>query len=152
GSGSGGSGASPQGPTSGAGGSGGVGGDFGSNGSGFMNDLTIAPTNPVLTYKGQMLTQQFDCVRKGKKLNANWTVDNVALGTVSSSGLFTASGKLGGKTKITCQVGNDAASTNVTVNVVIQENPGMVSNFDIGLLQQGGKDPSFTWLYPYDAT
>jgi hypothetical protein len=85
--------------------------------------------------------------------NVIWTVDNVAVGSVGTDGVFTANGTVGGEVTVTAKVGNGVATTVITVNVDITEDPGTLIPQDAMALKMGGNaDPQFKWLYPYDGT
>ncbi|HEY1695295.1 MAG TPA: hypothetical protein VGG39_24170 [Polyangiaceae bacterium] len=117
--------------------------------------LVIDPAAATLTVHGPGATQQFTAHWAGTTaaLTATWTLDIVGLGTIDPTGLFTASGTLGGQTTVTAHVGNASASTNFTVILAIQDNPGNVPSATQTQLQAGGTaDPQLAWLYPYDGT
>jgi hypothetical protein len=83
----------------------------------------------------------------------NWSVDNVAVGSVGSDGVFTPNGYVGGVATVSAQVGDGVATTTVTVNVDITDDPGTLDPMDATMLKAGGQgDPQFKWLYPYDKT
>jgi hypothetical protein len=85
--------------------------------------------------------------------NIIWTVDNVAVGSVGSDGVFTANGSVGGVVTVTAAVGNGTLTTMITVNVDITDDPGSLSPMDATTLKAGGQgDAQFKWLYPYDGT
>ena len=119
------------------------------------NTLSIAPQNAVLDVSAPGAPLQFQAFLNGSKAPspAIWTVDDAAVGTIDPSGLFKATGALGGITRITATVGNAKAQTNLTVRLLLVDNPG---NVDPGtqakLKGGGGGDPTFKWLYPYDQT
>lgn len=84
---------------------------------------------------------------------ADWTTDDVRIGSVSSSGVFTANGFVGGTVKITAHLGGSVLTTELVVNVSITENPGSLDeSAQTALVARGGSDPEFRWLYPYDGT
>jgi hypothetical protein len=115
--------------------------------------LSITPANPVLVFSGAPLTQQFQAILDGNPSAAVWSLDNVAIGSIDSNGLFTASGTAGGTATVTAQVGKASATTTVTVQLVINENPGNVPPATITQLKGGGSsDGAYKWLYPYDKT
>lgn len=116
--------------------------------------LTITPADPVLSStNGSMPTQPFLAFVNGSQQTATWSLDNVALGKIDATGLFTGSGTVGGVAQVTAQVGASVGSTTVTVNLAFTENPGNVSAGDQTKLKAGGAaDGAFKWLYPYDKT
>lgn len=128
------------------------------SGGGNGDSLTVVPMNPTLNATGTPVTQQFMALVTStmqQDPNAQWSLDNVALGAVDSMGLFTAFGNVGGVATIDANDTqlNAKGSTTVTVDVVVTENPGNVSMGDQTKLKMGGNaDSSFRWLYPYNKT
>ncbi len=117
--------------------------------------LVVAPATPTLTVSAPGATLQFSAHFAGDTtpVTATWTVDVPTIGTIDGTGLFTASGLLGGPTTVTAKVGSASASTVLTVVLKITDNPGNVSSGTQGQLQGGGNaDSAFKWLYPYDGT
>lgn len=94
----------------------------------------------------------------------NWSVDNVAIGSVGNDGVFTPNGYVGGVATVSATVGNGVATTTVTVNVditrwcpqptaaCVADNPNMLNPQDTTTVMTGGPDAQFRWLYPYDKT
>jgi hypothetical protein len=98
----------------------------------FMASLSDSPTTPV---------------------KASWTIDVASIGTIDASGMFTASGMLGGPTHVAASSGKLTASTLLTVHLHLTDNPGNVDGATQQKLTTGGMgDPAFKWLYPYDKT
>jgi hypothetical protein len=117
--------------------------------------LVIAPSNPTLQVSMPGTTQQFTAMFAGNStpVTASWTIDVAGIGTIDGTGLFTASGTLGGQTNVTAKVGNATASTVLTVVLHVSDNPGNVPPATQMALQGGGTaDSAFKWLYPYDGT
>jgi hypothetical protein len=117
--------------------------------------LVIDPANPSLVATGPGATQQFTAHFAGDSttLTATWTLDVSGIGTIDGTGLFVASGLLGGQTTVTAHVGNATAQTILTVVLHIGDNPGNVGAGVQGQLSAGGTaDAAFAWLYPYDGT
>lgn len=83
-----------------------------------------------------------------------WAVDNVAIGSVGSDGVFTPNGYVGGEATVTGTVGNGYVTTVITVDVDITEDPGTLNPTDLARIKAGGAtgDAQFKWLYPYDGT
>ena len=116
--------------------------------------LDVMPKDPVIDYSVTK-TQQFDAYLSGATTPtvANWIIDNGQLGSIDGSGLFTASGTVGGTGTVTATSGLAKGSTTVSVLLTIAENPGNVSAGDQAKLKAGGAaDAAFKWLYPYDKT
>jgi hypothetical protein len=115
--------------------------------------LTISPQNPVLNVNAPGVTLQFKALENGVAVPATWTIDVADIGTIDNTGLFVASGVLGGPTTVTAQVGKMTAKTVLTVKLTLTANPGNIPPATQGQLGGGGTaDPGFKWLYPYNAT
>jgi hypothetical protein len=117
--------------------------------------LVIDPANSTLTVKGPGTTQQFTTHYAGSAtpLAASWTLDLAGLGTLDATGLFTASGLLGGQATVQAAVGNATAKTAFTVKLALTDNPGNVApGTQTQLLGGGTADAAFAWLYPYTGT
>ena len=88
--------------------------------------FTITPVDPVVTFtSGQPSpTVQFKAVTAGGlEVPASFSIDRGEIGTVAlTTGLFTASGTVGGKAKITATRNGKTASTTVTVKLKISDN------------------------------
>ena len=136
----------------------GDGATFGDSGHNFGGDssltgLTISPQNPTLDVSGPGKTLQFKGLEGGSPVSPQWTIDVADIGTIDATGLFTASGLIGGPTTVGATLGNLKASTVLTVKLTIADNPGNVPPATQTLLNGGGTaDPTFKWLYPYDGT
>jgi WD40-like Beta Propeller Repeat len=117
--------------------------------------LVVDPANPTLDVTGPTSTLQFSAHLAGNStpLTATWTLDVAGLGTIDGTGLFTATGLLGGQAHVTAQVGSATGSTLLTVVLQLSDNPGNVPPATQMQLQGGGTaDAAFKWLYPYDGT
>ncbi len=122
-----------------------------------VGTLEIQPHNPTLNATGPGATIKFKAILGGTTMTAAWSVDAAGLGTIDSSGLFTASGAVGGQVGIIATASGQTATTTLTVDLKLTENSGKVSKSNQGLLgagakPDGGADASFAWLYPYDRT
>src|SRR5450755_1310062 len=64
--------------------------------------LIVTPPMATLNATGTPLTQQFQATDSDthQVVAPSWSMDNVALGTIDSTGLFTAAGTIGGKAQI----------------------------------------------------
>lgn len=139
--------------------------------------LSIEPADPVLVVQnGQtMPTVTFQVKANGQAVAARYSLDKTELGTLSSSGLFTPSGALGGAAAVTASAQGMTVHTTVTVKLETSQNgagkpdggagsggyggvggegPGpAVSNSVRNVLEgtpQAGS--SLALLYPYDQT
>ncbi len=135
-------------------------GDASDDSPGFNNQpdasagLVVQPPTATLVYNGSPVTQQFTALSNNQPLaGVQWSIDNFALGTIDSSGLFTASGTVGGTGHVTAVKGNASGSATILVQVQLSANPGNVPSGVISQLKGGGSaDSAFKWLYPYDKT
>jgi Tol biopolymer transport system component len=143
--------------------------------------FTIAPVDPVVTFSsGQAApTVQFKAVTaSGGEVPASFTIDRGEIGSVGlTTGLFTASGAVGGKATITATRNGKTASTTVTVKLAMTDNGlaaadagadggaggyggvggegpgGPVSAATVAVLKGAPvDDPGLSFLYPYDKT
>lgn len=116
--------------------------------------LVIDPADPTIDTDGTPMTLQLHALLDGvERTDATWIVDDVVVGTLSPTGLFTARGTVAGVAHVTARYGVYEAMTDVTVTVHASVNPGGVSATDVDTLRAGGSaDASFRWLYPYDDT
>jgi hypothetical protein len=119
--------------------------------------LTIQPQNATLMVTaGGSSTLQFNAYLPGSQTptQAEWSLQAPgAIGTIDANGLFTASGQLAGGALIGAQAGTLHASTQLTVSLGLQDNPGMIATGTQQSLMAGGTaDPAFAWLYPYNGT
>jgi len=115
--------------------------------------LSILPMDMTLTVNAPGVTQQFQAEIGGESTPASWTLDSAGVGTISSSGLFTASGTQGGAVEVTAMSQGQMAQTALNIVLQLTENPGNVPSATQTLLQAGGMaDPGFAWLYPYNQT
>ena len=145
--------------------------------------FTITPVDQVLTFTSGMPapTLQFKAVTTGGvEVPASFTIDRGEIGAVGlTTGLFTASGAVGGVAKITAARNGKTASTTVTVKLVVTDNGSSLA--DAGAPDGGGTggnggvggegpgsavspalvatltgaavaDPGLAFLYPYDKT
>src|SRR5947207_165337 len=72
-------------------------------------ELVIEPMNPTLDVTGPGTSLQFKAHLSSSPataVNAAWTIDVASIGTIDKNGLFTASGTLGGATRVSAQMGN----------------------------------------------
>ena len=105
--------------------------------------LTITPTNPVVTVTVQNGTIQttpltFMAASGGRPVGAAWTIDHGELGTITSGGVFTASGTAAGPATVTAQYGNSMATTMLTVQILAVQSGGPIAPADGGVGGYGG--------------
>jgi hypothetical protein len=82
-----------------------------------------------------------------------WSVDNLGVGALDGTGLYTANGQLGGVVNITATASGQKATAALTVKLHLVANPGNVSAAGQSALQGANTpDPSVVWNYPYNDT
>jgi hypothetical protein len=130
------------------------GGEAGGAGAGRTHTLMISPENAVLKVTGAPETLQLTAELDGvKALSVNWSLDDVLLGVIDSSGSFRAFGDRAGVVTVTAQVGASSAKTTISVEAALIDNPIALGDANLALIRQGGStDSDFAWLYPYDGT
>ncbi len=117
--------------------------------------LLVSPAGSTLPVTAPGATTQFTATLQGTTtpVAASWSVDLPLVGTIAASGLFTASGNLGGLVTIGAQSENAYGATTLTVLLQTVDNVGNVPVSVQAPLRAGGSaDASFRWLYPYDKT
>jgi len=127
----------------------------GGQGGAVTQTLVIEPASPVIATDGAPKTLQLEAKLDGTPVDsAVWATDDVVIGTIAPTGLFTANGLTAGQVKVTARFGTSEATTMVTVKVSATQNVGGVSDADKDLLRAGGSsaESPFKWLYPYDKT
>jgi hypothetical protein len=119
-----------------------------------LHGTVKADGGDMLTVSGAPATVQFHVVLDdGSMPHIVWSVDDTRIGSIGADGVFHANGFVGGKVTVTAITPTGMASTTITVNVDITDNPAAVSDADKATLTGGGAvDPTFKWLYPYDKT
>lgn len=116
--------------------------------------LQVQPASATLVYAGSPVTQQYQALQGGMVVGGvTWSIDNIMLGSINGTGLFTASGAIGGSSNVTATMGNATGTASVLVQLQLTSNPGSVPSGTITQLKAGGSsDGAFKWLYPYDKT
>ena len=139
--------------------------------------VTIEPADPKLIVEQGKAVPTAQLVAKvgSNKVSAKWTLDKGEYGAISASGLYTPSGKVGGKTTVTAYVGSLKGTTSVTVVLKLAQDGATKSNGNPGPGGFGGVGgeglgqavsaavkallagtptaaPKMTMLYPYDKT
>jgi hypothetical protein len=147
-----------------------------------VTSVAIAPANQTVIVKvadgvvTQAPTVQFSATDSSDaSVNVGWTIDQGALGSISTTGLFIPSGTVGGTANIIAGFGSSTARTTVTVIIQRTQNGntgtvdlsgaggyagvggegpgGPASAADVATLQQTPTaDSTLSFLYPYDGT
>ncbi|HEY8087710.1 MAG TPA: hypothetical protein VIF09_07695, partial [Polyangiaceae bacterium] len=117
--------------------------------------LDVEPKNQTLVVTSPGASQQFTAFASGSSapVQAQWTADVASIGTIDGTGLFSATGLVGGEVTIEALAGTLHGQTSLKVVLQLTDNQGNVPPGTQGQLQGGGTaDPGFAWLYPYDGT
>lgn len=150
-----------NGDTNGQGGAGGHGGGTifpaGTGGTAPQPALAIAPVNPSIQveYGTPGVTVPFTATDpSGQVVNPTWSLNTPEAGTISQDGVFTSNGLAGGEILVTANLNGSTASTTLTINLHVLENPGGITPGDQGTITGGAPQPDGGWqmLYPYDGT
>lgn len=83
-----------------------------------------------------------------------WSVDDTRIGSITTDGVFTAKGMVGGVVKVTATLGNASLTTEFTVNVDMTRNVGSLDQptQEALLAAVDQPAPGFEFLYPYTGT
>ena len=83
----------------------------------------------------------------------SWTAGVPQVGSISGTGVYTASGSVGGVVPISVQYGGLSATASLTVKLFLSTGTSVVSSgATIALTGTTTPDPSVPWGYPYDGT
>jgi hypothetical protein len=154
----------------GSGGAGG-GGGLGLDPDGGTQSLSVSPATATITIADTMtpVAQTFTAMLDGSPVSGpvTWTLDSYAEGNVSSAGVFTTTGLVGGQVTVTATFGSLTATAQLTVKVNISEtvlqgatDPGPSPGNVTALMGPPMADPGAALsppnatqiLYPYDKT
>jgi hypothetical protein len=82
-----------------------------------------------------------------------WSSDSPMVGAVNGTGLYTANGSLGGMVRVSVLYKGQKAAANLTVKLLLEQNPGNVPpSVQTSLQGATTPDPAVVWAYPYDGT
>jgi hypothetical protein len=122
--------------------------------------LTVDCGAPRVTVTGQRLT--VGCRAMGTMPNgtradfspeARWSLDDLSLATIGSTGEVAAYGSKGGRLRITAARGALTASATLEIDLLVARNAANASAPDLATLRTGTTAASgVTWAYPYDKT
>jgi hypothetical protein len=150
----------PSGPSSsssGSGGSSGAGG--GLFDGGIESPLEITPIDPVLKLEVPLTGQtiQFACTETfsgNPAPGATWSLSNLELGTIDSTGLFTPNGKRAGTVNVRCETEGATALTTLKVIIHGWDDKGGLTDAQKAVLKGpvGQPDAAWKFLYPFDKT
>jgi hypothetical protein len=114
---------------------------------------TITSQNGGPVSQGFQAIATYDDGSSGPLSNADWSTDHHSIGSINTSGNFTAFGSLGGLVDVTATYGSLSAKATLIVQLHDTENPGHVStNVQTALQNATIADPVVKWAYPYDQT
>jgi len=83
----------------------------------------------------------------------SWSASAPAVGAVDATGLFTASGALGGLVSVQATYQGQQASATLTVVLHLEQNGAKAAgNIQAQLGSASAVDPAVVWAYPYDGT
>ncbi len=124
--------------------------------------MTITPsTASIESLNGAKVKQRFEVTAHyadGSSgpidpADVTWQANNLPVGAIDGSGVFRASGQLGGEVSVTATAKGQMASASLTVLLHLVQNPAAVSSAVQKLLEAASKaDAAVVWNYPYDDT
>ncbi len=137
------------------------GGGINLGGSRTLKSIAVSPATATITsLNGATATQAFtvvgtysDGTTAPVTTGVNWSSSEVSVGAVDGAGKYTASGMLGGVVSVDATSMGSTASAQLTVKLVVQENPGNVSgSIQTQLTGATTADTTTVWAYPYNGT
>jgi len=140
---------------------GGAGGDGGSifTGHGPVVSMIVDPPMATIDVQnGVAMPVAFQAIatyQDGAKepISASWSFDRPDLALIgTSTGALAASGKLGGKGKVTATVNGLTGTADVTIKLHVVDNSGGLTPADIAAFDMPAPEASDTLLYTYDNT
>ena len=126
-----------------------------------LQSITVDPaTASVESLNGASVTQAFTVTGHFDNgtsapltTNVSWGADQPQVGAIDGTGLYTASGSIGGVVSVQASYMGQNASATLTVKLHLQQNsanaPGTVQS---SLQGASAPDSSVVWAYPYDGT
>jgi hypothetical protein len=123
--------------------------------------ITISPAAAtIVCNNGQPAKQAFtlgvqyaDGTSATVSTGVTWSSDLPAVGAIAGTGLYSASGALGGTVRISATYMGRVTSAPLVVKLLLQQNPANVpGSVQQGLLGASTPDASVVWAYPYDGT
>jgi hypothetical protein len=107
-----------------------------------------------IVVKGAAVDVPLTATSGGTKITSGtWTTNNTTVGTVGTDGVFHANGYVGGTVDVLLLLCMSSLKITLTVDVDMTDNMPALSPADQTALTAGGPaDPTFKFLYPYDAT
>ena len=145
--------------SSGTGGNQGLGGNFGST-SDLVSIAVTPPTATIECLNGAPASQAFvatghfkDGTTQDITATVTWSAPGLQIGAIDATGLYSASGSIGGLVAVTASYKGVTASAALTVKLTITSNTAMAPA-PVQTALQGATTPDATvvWAYPYDGT
>ena len=132
----------------------GTGGSAGAAAPKETHAIQITPTDATLTVEGSSAALQLSAALDGDAVTGvKWSIDDVLVGVIDSTGSFRAFGDRGGVVTVTALYGSLRATTTIRVQAKLTDNKAALKADDMALLRAGGAvAPEFGWLYPYEGT
>lgn len=137
-------------------------GDHGSNSPGStapIESIRIEPADPsVVVERGTPARLELKAIARRQDgtegpVQASWTVDRGDLGTLDDTGVFNATGALGGVAKLRASYTGVLANASLTVKLHVGEVRDNVAPASQAALKSASqRDPSANLAYPYDGT
>jgi WD40-like Beta Propeller Repeat len=136
-------------------------GIFGGTPGSTLQSLTIDPPNAAVeSVDGTIVTQGFKAIghfADGSSTpiatTVTWSANEPQIGGLAATGLYTASGAVGGVVTINAALQGKQATASLTVKLHVHENPQNVPTNVQGALEGAtAKDAAVVWAYPYDGT
>jgi hypothetical protein len=135
--------------------------EAGKLGNDTLKTITVTPSTPTIrSINGAKAKQAFsatasysDGTQTALSSGVTWTVDQLGVGSIDGSGLFTASGATGGVVNVTATYKGFTASTNLTVILWLHQNPASLpTSVQTSLAGATKADSTVVWAYPYSGT
>ncbi len=143
----------------GQGGNDGLGGSFGNPGD--LVSITVTPgTAAIESLNGAPVTQAFTATGKLKDGTSQvltsvvtWAASGPQIGGIDSTGLYTASGSVGGVVPVTATYQGVTGAATLTVELHLSANTAMApAAVETALQGASQPDAAVVWAYPYDGT
>jgi hypothetical protein len=137
------------------------GGGVNLGGSKTLKSIAVSPATATITsLNGVTASQAFTVVGSYSDgttapltSGVTWSSSEVSVGAVDGVGKYTANGLLGGVVSVNATSMGSTASAQLTVKLVVQENPGNISgSVQTQLTGATTVDTATVWAYPYNGT
>ena len=135
--------------------------EAGKLGNNTLTSITVTPSTPTIRcLNGAKAKQAFTATGSyadGSQIaltsGVTWSADQLGVGSIDGTGLFTASGATGGVVDVTATYKGFTASTSLTVVLWLRQNPaGVPTSVQTALGGATTPDSTVVWAYPYGGT